>query len=110
MDNWWRDGVYQDEEAPEEEDNSSTMPGSSNRVIDGADNGAGQGDTPTTLEGKVDDLTAVAAMVASRVAALNVSLLAKAYEKLVNLACPSSGEMTNRPIALGFHMNLRLLG
>ena len=46
------------------------------------------------------DPTAVAATVASQVA-ISASMMAKAYEKLVIPAFPSSGEKTNWMIGLG---------
>ena len=48
----------------------------------------------------VGDITAVAATVASK-AAISVSILAKAYEKLNIPAFPTSGEMRNWMISLG---------
>ena len=46
------------------------------------------------------DVTAVAHAVASK-AAMNASLMSKAYEKLVIPSFPASGEMTNWMISLG---------
>ena len=64
-------------------------------------NNTARREPPATTDVKTEDISAVVANVASRVAALNVSSMAKAYEKLVVPAFPSSGEMTNWQIAVG---------
>ena len=103
VDNWWRDG----EEAVEDEDEGPHQPGSSNRVTEEEpDSNTVRRTTtgaPATTDVKSDDITVVAAYVASRAAVLHVSLMAKAHDnnKLVVPAFFSSGEMANWQIALG---------
>ena len=93
-DNWWA--------ADTEEYEVEALGGSrsGNRMFDPASSGAihheldrddGYSSVGTDAAG---DITTVAATVASK-AAMNASLMSKAYEKLVVPTFPSSGEMTN---------------
>ena len=89
VDNWWRDGAYK--EAHGDKDDGPHQPVSSNRVTEGEMSNTVRRESLAATEVRTEDISAVAANVASRAPALNVSLMAKAYENLVIPSFPSSG-------------------